>query len=177
MDVGALAALAGSTLVTAAVTDTWEGARHRFACLFGRGKPDPLTERRLDATRDQVMAASGAEVAQVKAELAGEWAVRLKDLLTDVPEAEAELLVLIRAIRALLPAGSVNASGYAIAAGGDITVSADHGSVGAGVIHGNIVLPGPTMPGPLSGYTDPAPAGTPIPASPLLPSTGSTSPR
>jgi hypothetical protein len=39
MDVTALAALAGNTVVAAAVTDAFEGVRGRVARLFGRGKP------------------------------------------------------------------------------------------------------------------------------------------
>jgi hypothetical protein len=35
----ALAALAGNTVVTAAVTDAWESARKGFARLLGRGDP------------------------------------------------------------------------------------------------------------------------------------------
>jgi len=40
MDISSLVALAGNTLVAAAVTDAWETARQRFGRLFGRGKPD-----------------------------------------------------------------------------------------------------------------------------------------
>lgn len=57
MDISSLVALAGNTLVAAAVTDAWETARHGFARLFGRGKPDPAMERRLEATRSQLAAA------------------------------------------------------------------------------------------------------------------------
>ena len=39
VDVTALAALAGNTVVAAAVTDAFEGVRGRVARLFGRGKP------------------------------------------------------------------------------------------------------------------------------------------
>ena len=35
----ALAALAGNTVVAAAVTDAWEAARRGFARLLGRGDP------------------------------------------------------------------------------------------------------------------------------------------
>ena len=39
----ALAALAGNTVVTAAVTDAWESTRKGFARLLGRG--DPVTNK------------------------------------------------------------------------------------------------------------------------------------
>jgi hypothetical protein len=51
MDLDVLAALAGSTLVTVAVTDTFETVRHKVARLFGHGKPAAAIERRLDETR------------------------------------------------------------------------------------------------------------------------------
>ncbi len=45
----------------------------------------------------------------------------------------------------------VSASGHAAAAGRDMHVTASGGSVAAGVIHGNVVPPGPTLPGPEQG--------------------------
>jgi len=43
MDVAALAALAGSTLVSAAVAYAWEEARRKVARLFGRGVSPGVT--------------------------------------------------------------------------------------------------------------------------------------
>jgi hypothetical protein len=60
MDIDALAALAANTVVAAAVTDAFEGLRAKVARVFGRDKPDPGTQRRLDATRRQLTAATGA---------------------------------------------------------------------------------------------------------------------
>ncbi len=148
MDVSSLMALAGNTLVAAAVTDVWDTARHRFARLFGRGQPDSVTERRLEATRSQLTAAAPAELAQVQADLASKWALRLSDLLEENPDAEAELRALVDEIRVMLPAGAVSAAGHSVAAGGDINVRAEHGSVAAAVIHGNVAPPDPTGPGP-----------------------------
>ena len=45
MDISSLVALAGNTLVAAAVTDAWEDVRQKIARLFGRGQPDPGAER------------------------------------------------------------------------------------------------------------------------------------
>jgi len=95
VDIASLVALGGNTLVAAAVSDGWEAARDRIARLFGRGQPDPAIERRLDATRDQLSAASPADVEQVKAEAAAAWAVRLNDLLADRPDAAGQLRVLV----------------------------------------------------------------------------------
>lgn len=147
MDIAGLAALAGSTLVAAAVTDAWETTRHKLARLFGRGQPDPAIERRLDATRDQLAAASAADAERVQAEVAAEWAVRLKDLLADDPGAEAELRALVEEVRAQLPAWSMSAADHSAAAGRDFNVRADRGGVAAGVIHGNVAPPDPPGPG------------------------------
>ncbi len=151
MDIGSLVALAGNTLVTAAVTDTWETARHRFARLFGRGKPDPATERRLEATRSQLAAAPAADLEQVRADLASRWALRLADLLEEDPDAEADLRALVQEIQAALPAGMVSAADHAVAAGRDVNIKASSGGVAAAVIHGNVAPPGPTDPGPAGG--------------------------
>lgn len=43
------------------------------------------------------------------------------------------------------------ASDHAVAAGGDVTISADRGGVAAGVIHGDVAPPRPTRPGPVPG--------------------------
>jgi hypothetical protein len=157
MDISSLAALAGSTLVAAAVTDAWETARRRFARLFGRGEPDPATERRLEATRSQLAAAPVDGREQVQAELAEQWALRLADLLEDHPGAEAELRALVDDIGALLPGAAVSTAGHSVAAGRDVRISSDRGSVSAGVIHGNVASPpGPTRPGPAIGQPGPA---------------------
>jgi hypothetical protein len=149
MDVSNLVALAGNTLVAAAVTDVWEMAWQRFTQLFGRGTPDPATGRRLEATRSQLAAAAPApaELVQAQTDLAGQWALRLSDLLEEDPGAEAELRALVEEIGAMLPAGAVSAAGYSVAAGGDVSIRADHGSVAAAVIHGNVGPPDPTGPG------------------------------
>jgi hypothetical protein len=144
MMVEALVATAGSALVQAMVTDGWEGVRHKVARLFGRGEPDPAIERRLDATRQELAAASPAELSAVQAALAAQWQTRFADLLADRPEAEAGLAGLVGELTPVTTA----ASDHAVAAGRDVHVSADHGGVAAGVIGGDVTLPGPTSPGP-----------------------------
>jgi hypothetical protein len=148
----ALAALAGNTVVTAATTDAWEAARRGFARLLGRGDPkqEQLAERRLAETREQLAGAQGQVLEQARAALAERWATRLADLLEEDPDAEAELRALVQQIQAALPIGTVAAADHAVAAGRDVTVSADRGGVAAGVIHGNVAPPNPTGPGPAS---------------------------
>jgi hypothetical protein len=142
MVVAALTALAGTALVQAMVTDGWEGVRNRVARLFGRGEPDPRIERRLDAAREQLAAAAPGAREQVQTTLAGQWRTRFDDLLADHPDAEADLAALVDELNVVTAA-----SDHSVAAAGDVNVTADHGGVAAGVIHGD-VRTGPTRPGP-----------------------------
>jgi hypothetical protein len=146
----ALAALAGNTVVTAAVTDAWESARQGFARLLGRGDParTKLAEERLAETHDQLTQATGADQEQTRAAMEAQWATRMRDLLEEDPGAEADLRTLVQEIQAQLPAGTVSAADHAVAAGRDVNISADRGGIAAGVIHGNVAPPGPTHPGP-----------------------------
>ena len=140
----ALAAMAAAALVQAVVTDGWEGVRHKVARLFGRGQPDEAIERRLNATRDQLTAATPGDLEQVRAALAAQWETRFADLLADHPDAEDELAALVKDIK---PA--VTAADHSVAAGGDVTATAKSGGVAANVIHGDVHA-GPTRPGPES---------------------------
>ena len=140
----ALAAMAAAALVQAVVTDGWEGVRHKVARLFGRGQPDATIERRLDATRDQLTAATPGKLETVRASLAAQWETRFADLLADHPDAEAELAALVKDIKP-----TVTAADHSVAAGGNVTATAKSGGVAANVIHGD-VHQGPTRPGPVS---------------------------
>ncbi len=148
MVVETLVALAGNALVQSMVTDGWEGVRHKVARLFGRGKPDPAIEKRLDTTRDQLTATPPDKLDAVQANLAQQWQTRFADLLADHPDAQAELEALVEEIR---PSGPVTATDHSVAAGRDVNVTASGGSVAAGVIHGNVTLPGTPPIGPANG--------------------------
>jgi len=95
MDVDALAALAGNTLVSAVVSDTFEQVRQKLARMFGHGKPDAGIESRLDVTRQQLSAAAPEERERLRTRLAGQWQTRFADLLADHPEVAAELRALL----------------------------------------------------------------------------------
>ena len=157
MDISSLAALAGNTLVTAAVTDAWETARHRFARLFGRGEPDPVTERRLEATRSQLAAASADGREQMRADMAGQWALRLADLLEEDPELAAELRALVVKTRTQLPAETVAAADQAAAAGRYVNISALQAAVAAVMLPEDVMPPDPTRPGPVRSSPGPRP--------------------
>ena len=149
----ALASLAGNTVVAAAATDAWENARHGLARLLGRGDPDRIkvAERRLDETRGQLIAVDGKDLEQAQAVLAAQWAVRLADLLEEVPAIEDDLRALVEQIQAELPAGMVAAVDHSAAAGRDMNIEASGGGIAAGVIHGDVAPPGPMDRGPAGG--------------------------
>jgi hypothetical protein len=149
----ALAALAGNTVVTAAVTDAWESARKGFARLLGRGDPAKirLAEERLAETRGQLTQATGADMESARAALEAQWMTRMRDLLEEDPGVEADLRALVEEIRAGLPAGMVAAADHSVAAGRDVNITASDGGTAAGVIHGNVAPPNPPSPGPAAG--------------------------
>jgi hypothetical protein len=140
----ALAATAAAALVQAMVTDGWERLRHKVARLFGRGQPDAAIERRLDATRKQLAAATPGDLATVEADLTAQWETRFADLLADHPDVTAELAALVKEIKP-----TVTATDHSLAAAGNVTASAQGGGVAANVIHGD-VHQGPTRPGRVS---------------------------
>jgi hypothetical protein len=144
MDAAALAALAGNVLVTAAVTDAWEGFRHKVARLFGRGQPDPAIGRRLDETARQLAAADPAGVQSLRETLARQWEVRFTDLLADHPDAAGELAGIVSEVQA----STATAAGHALAAR-DVEMKADRGGVNIGVMHGDFAQ-GPIRPDPAS---------------------------
>ena len=64
----ALAQFAGQTVAQAAITDVWEAVRGRFARLLGRGdaRKTQVAEQWLEQTHQQLTAAAGAELEQVR---------------------------------------------------------------------------------------------------------------
>jgi len=146
-----LAQWAGTTVAAAAVTDIWESARGRFARLLGRGdaRRTEVADGWLAQTRDQLTAATGGgELDRVREAAAERWAGRFADLLDEDPGAEARLRALVEEVAARLPAGAVSAVGHSVAAGRDVRITASEGGLAAGVIHGNVAPPDPTLPGP-----------------------------
>ena len=129
----ALAALAGNTVVTAAVTDAWEAARKGFARLLGRGDPDKmkLAERRLAETHDQLSQVTGADLEQTRVALEAQWVTRMADLLEEDPGIEADLRALVQEIRAQLPARVMTAADHSVVVGDNANISATRGGVSA----------------------------------------------
>lgn len=86
----------------------------------------------------------------VRAQLAGEWKLRLADLLEEFPEAVAELRDLVTQFRIDVPAGTtVSAAGHALAVGRDYSITASSGAIVAGtVIQGEVSPSVPFRPEP-----------------------------
>jgi hypothetical protein len=146
----ALAQFAGQTVAGAAITDVWEAVRGRFARLLGRGdaRRTDAAERWLAQTREQLAAASGAELERAREAAAKRWAGRFADLLDEDPAVEAQLRALVEDVAAQLPAAVVSAADHSVAAGRDLNITASGGGTAAGVIHGNVGPPNPTRPDP-----------------------------
>jgi hypothetical protein len=79
--------------------------------------------------------------------LAAGWQTRFEDLLADHPDAEPEVAALVAQLTPVV----ASAADHSVAAGRDVRVSADRGSVAAGVIHGGVRMPDPPVPGPDGG--------------------------
>jgi hypothetical protein len=146
----ALAQFAGQTVAAAAVTDVWESVRGRFARLLGRGdaRRTEVAEGWLAQTQQQLAVAAPGELEEARRAAAERWAGRFADLLDEDPAVEGRLRALVQEVAAELPAGAVSASGYSVAAGRDVSITASGGGTAAGVIHGDVAPPGPTIPGP-----------------------------
>jgi hypothetical protein len=134
MEIEALAALAGNTIVAVAVTDAFEGVRAKVARIFGRGRSDPRIQRRLDQTRQQLAASTPGELVRAQAAQARQWQTRIADLLADYPEAAGELQALMAEFRAALPAagGNVINTITGTVHSGPVLMGRDFGSVTIG---------------------------------------------
>lgn len=135
MDIDALAALAANTVVAAAVTDAFEGLRAAIGRAFGRGKPDPGIQRRLDTTRRRLAAAAPGDLDGARAAQAREWETRFADLLADHPEAALELRALLAEIPAVTAeaGGSVTNTISGTVGGGPVFMGRDFGDITIGV--------------------------------------------
>jgi len=155
----ALAQFAGQTVAAAALTDVWESVRGRFARLLGRGdkRRTETADQWLAQTRQQLAGAPGAQLEQAREAAAERWAARFADLLDEDPGLGTELRALVEEVAAQLPPGavSVSAADHSVAAGRDVNISAEGGSLAAGVIHGDVAPPDPTGPGPAQPKPDP----------------------
>ncbi|GAA5217680.1 hypothetical protein GCM10023323_75630 [Streptomyces thinghirensis] len=150
--VAALAAAGGLAVVQAAGTDAWVSVRQVVARLLGRGDTaqEACELQRLDCMQGELTAQGGDAESRVRWE--GVWQTRLELVLQalDVQEraeAAAQLAEVVERVR-LLP-GGVQAAPGGVAAGGDVRISAEGGSVAGAVVRveGGVHLGGPFPPG------------------------------
>ncbi|MGP3683692.1 hypothetical protein ACTVZO_03110 [Streptomyces sp. IBSNAI002] len=96
-EITALAASAGTALVTALATEAWQSASAGLVTLWRRVLPEraDAVEAELDATRDDLLDAHGEGDHETRAELAAEWQGRIRRLLSAHPEAAGELRALL----------------------------------------------------------------------------------
>jgi hypothetical protein len=134
MDIDALAALAANTVVATAVTDAFEGLRAKVARIFGRDKPDPAIQRRLDATRQQLSGAAPGDLERAQAVQASQWKIRFADLLADLPEAAPEIKALLADMKAAMPetGGNVTNTVSGTILGGPVLLGRDFGDITIG---------------------------------------------
>lgn len=96
-----LASTGGTAVVTAMVTDGWEGVRARVARLFGRGdSAQAEAAGRLEQSRAALAGLSGADLDRVRAEQELMWRTRLGDLLEQDPSVEPELRAVVAQVQA-----------------------------------------------------------------------------
>jgi hypothetical protein len=134
MDIDALAALAGNTIVAAAVTDAFDGVRTKVARIFGRDKPDPRIQRRLDETRHQLASTTSGDLESAQATQVRQWETRLADLLAEHPEAAEDLRALIAEFRPTLPeaGGNVTNTISGTVSNGPVLMGRDFGHITIG---------------------------------------------
>src|SRR3984957_14254229 len=99
MDLDALAALAGNTIVAAAVTDAFDGVRAQVARIFGRGAPESRIQSRLDQTRKKMGAAAPGDLDSARMAQLRQWQTQIVGRIPDHPEAPDELRTLIAEFR------------------------------------------------------------------------------
>ncbi|MET8168802.1 hypothetical protein ABZT34_31895 [Streptomyces sp. NPDC005329] len=151
----ALAAAGGAAVVQAAGTDAWTGFRQQVASWFGRGNTQrESTElERLDQTATVLETAEADQAERVRLRQEASWEAWFIALLEGLnseqrDQAAAEL-------RALLaqhtPQNNVSVGQGGIAAGSDVNIKAEQGSIATGVLHGGASIGTPPMPAPPQG--------------------------
>ncbi|MBZ4020668.1 hypothetical protein CCS38_34095 [Streptomyces purpurogeneiscleroticus] len=149
-----LAAAGGAAIVTAASTDAWTRFRDALARWFGRGNPqrEQAQRERLDQTAAALQAADGGVQARARQEAS--WQTRIELLLESLDEADRAQAV--NDLGALLeqqkaPHSGISAGDGVVAAGGDLNITADNGSMALGAANGPVTFTPPPAPAPPQG--------------------------
>ncbi|WP_369270688.1 hypothetical protein AB5J55_12180 [Streptomyces sp. R11] len=151
----ALAAAGGTAVVQAAGTDAWAGFRQQVARWFGRGNAQRESAEllRLEQTATALEAAEAEQVERVRLRQEASWEAWFIALLESLDEEQRERAA--TELRTLLahqdPQGGVSAREGGVAAGRDVNVKAEQGSIAAAVVHGGANIGTPTQPDPSQG--------------------------
>ncbi|CAM5744888.1 hypothetical protein SAFG77S_08782 [Streptomyces afghaniensis] len=137
----ALAAAGGTAVVQAAGTDAWTGFRLAVARWFARG--DAQRERaeleRLDQTAAALETADPTQVERVRISQEAAWHARVEALLErlDAPERDQAADQLRTLLVGHVPGVAVTAGQGGVAAGGNLDIRAEQGSIAGAVIQGD----------------------------------------
>ena len=152
----ALASAGGTAVVGAAGTDAWEGFRQQVARFFARGdhQRESAELERLDQTAAALGAIDTGDAERIRIRHEASWQTRFEALLESLDEAEREAVA--AQLRGILDeqakaSYAVSAQSGGLAAGGNIDIRADSGSIAGGVIHGGASIGTPSKPDPSQG--------------------------
>ncbi|MFB7446112.1 hypothetical protein ACFC01_49030 [Streptomyces mirabilis] len=148
-----LAAVGGTAVVQVAGTDAWRGLQLSLARWIGRGneRREQVELERLDQTASALGTAETAEVEQERARQQAMWQARIEIALENL--SDTERVQAAEDLRELLASFVPPGRG---AVGGDVHISAQQGSIAAGVVHGEVSLGRPVV-----GHTSPGPENDP----------------
>ncbi|MBT1187189.1 hypothetical protein HET69_25130 [Streptomyces sp. CJ_13] len=153
-----LAAAGGTAVVQAASTDAWTELRQAVASWFGRNdtRREQLELERLDQTRTAVRTTDTADADRVLIEQQAAWRTRIEYALEGLSESErAQAADQLRAVltehERVTGVGQASAGSGGVAAGRDVNIRADGGSIAGGVINGGVHMSPPSLPDPSRG--------------------------
>jgi len=137
--------------VQAAGTDAWQGFRRQVARFFARGdeQREQAELERLDETAAALEAIDASEAEKMRIRQEASWQTRFEALLERLDEAEREQAA--AQLRGILDeqakaSQAVSAGSGGVAAGGNIDIRANRGSIAGGVIHGGARVGTPIQP-------------------------------
>jgi hypothetical protein len=151
----ALAVAGGTAVVEAAGTDAWTGFRQQVASWFGRGNAqrENAELERLDRTAAALDTVQGEQAEWLRLRQEASWEAWFIALLESLDDEQRERAA--TELRALLtrhtPQSGPSAGQGGIAAGGDVNITAEQGSIAAGVLHGGATIGPPARPDPSQG--------------------------
>ncbi|MFH9068914.1 hypothetical protein [Streptomyces alboflavus] len=150
-----LAEAGGTAVVQAAGTDTWTGLRQAVARWFGRGNSEreQAELERLDRTAGELEVAGTTVAERVRIRQEAAWQARIESLLENLDAAERARAA--ADLRALLTRhtgqGSASSGPGGLAVSGSMDIRTDGGSVGVGVLNGDVHIDRPQVPDPSQG--------------------------